>query len=71
MAAIVLHVVHRRLIAVKQGMLAVVERLVGLMICSDEVVCPGVRPGLRVMPLGGFMMPGGHCMMRRATEIRR
>lgn len=69
MAAVVLHVVQRGLITMKYRMLAVVERLLGLMTGPDVVFSAAVRSSLRVMSTGGVVMLGSDSMMRRPVEV--
>jgi len=57
------HVMHRRLIAMKQCMLPMVERISGFMTGSDVVIRSGMRSGLNMMSFGGVVMPGGGGMM--------
>jgi hypothetical protein len=69
--AVVLHVVHGRLIGVEQGMFPVVERVLGLIPSPDKVIGIGVLRGLLVVTPGGIMVAGGNVVAGRSTELHR
>jgi hypothetical protein len=68
MAAVVLHVVHRRLIAMEESVPSVIERKLCLMGSSNEVPCVAVLTGLFVMSPGGVVVVGGNVMAGRSIE---
>jgi hypothetical protein len=68
MAAVVLHVVHRRLIAMEESVPSVIECKLCLMGGSDEVLGVAVLTGLLVMSPGGVVVVGGNVMPGRSVE---
>ncbi len=66
-----LHVVHRRLIAVKESMFCMVERSSRFVRGPDVVFRVGMFRRLFVVPCGGLVMIRCDEMKRPTGEIRR
>jgi hypothetical protein len=63
-----LHVVHRRLIAMEQSVPCVIKCKLCFMAGSNEVLGVAVLAGLFVMSPGGVVVVGGHVMAGRSFE---
>ena len=71
MTSVVLHVVHRCPIVVKQSMFSMVERIFGFVGGSDIVLRLRMIRGPLVVPRGGLVMIGRDEMKRPSGEICR
>lgn len=68
MAAVVLHVMHGRLVGMKQSMLGVFERLIGRPVGSDVMLGVAMLPRRLVMQRRGVVVVGGNRVMFRHRE---
>jgi len=71
MTSVVLHVMHRRPIIMKESMFPMIERIFGFVGGSDIVLRLGMLRGPVMVPCGSFVMIGCDEMKRPANEIRR
>ena len=71
MTSVVLHVVHRRPVVMKERVFAMGERSFCFVGSSDIVFRVRMLRRLRMVPHGGLVVIGRHEMQRPSGEIRR